>query len=106
MRKIRKAMLLSVAIAVCVIALKGTAMEQAGGIQELDQNSDGTITLSEAQSAIEAQFARMDTDHNGVLSKSEFVTARMAAVQRLDTDGNGQITRSELRSAFLARRRH
>jgi hypothetical protein len=104
MHKTGKAMLLSVAIAVCVVALKGVAMAQAVGIRELDQNGDGTITKAEAQPALEEQFQRMDADHNGVLSKDEFVNARMAVIERLDTDGDGQITRSELRSAVMSRR--
>ena len=104
MHKIGKAMLLSVTIAICVVALKGVAMAQVGGIRELDQNSDGTITKAEAQSTLETQFQRMDTDHNGVLSKDEFVNARLAVIERLDTDGDGQITRSELRSALMSRR--
>lgn len=104
MHKIGKAMLLSVAIVVCVVALKGVAMAQAGGMRELDQNGDGTITKAEAQSALEEQFQRMDADHNGMLSKDEFVNARMTAIERLDTDGDGQITRSELRSAVMSRR--
>lgn len=104
MQKKGKATFLSVVVAVCVIALKGTAMAQTGGIRELDENGDGIITKAEAQSGLEVQFRKMDTNHDGVLSEDEFVNARLAIIQRLDTDGDGQITRSELRNAFMARR--
>jgi len=104
MKKTGKAMLLSITIAVCVVALKGVAMAQANGLRELDANGDGVITKAEVQSGLAAQFQMMDADHNGVLSKDEFVNARTVAIERLDADGDGQITRSELRSAIMSRR--
>ena len=96
--------LLAASAALFAVSVQSAAMAQAGTIRELDLNGDGTITKAEAQTALEAQFRKMDADHNGVLSEDEFVNSRLAILHSLDSDGDGQITRSELRSAFMARR--
>jgi hypothetical protein len=48
------------------------------GPMHLDSDGDGAITLAEAQSGIEAHFARMDSDRDGSITEAEIRAAHEA----------------------------
>ena len=71
--------------------------------EELDLNSDGTITKDEVGQAAAQDFAETDKDGSGALDLEEFKAGMISrtqdmqirAFQRLDADGDGTVTRDE-----------
>jgi hypothetical protein len=48
------------------------------GPMDLDSDGDGAITLAEAQSGIEAHFAKMDSNRDGSITEAEMRAAHQA----------------------------
>ncbi|HEU0099614.1 MAG TPA: hypothetical protein VFQ67_12670 [Allosphingosinicella sp.] len=51
---------------------------RGGGPMHLDSDGDGAITLAEAQSGIEAHFAKIDSDRDGSITGAEMRAAHEA----------------------------
>ena len=49
-----------------------------GGPMHLDADADGAITLAEAQSGIDAHFAKVDSDRDGSITEAEMRAAHEA----------------------------
>jgi hypothetical protein len=82
--------------------------ENRPSFEELDTNSDGSVTVAEIKAHMAARFAQQDANGDGVLSSDEMVAAmaakmaeRMAqGVDRMiewrDTDGDGALSQAEM----------
>jgi len=86
------------------------------GMEQVDKNGDGEITLEEIEAARAERFKAADTDGSGGLSREEIEAARQhrremrrqcdprqMRFNRLDADGDGKITREENAAAANAR---
>jgi len=84
--------------------------------EELDANSDGSVTEAEMQAHRTARFTTADTDGDGSLSRAE-LEAQMKSqkedrmsrrldgmMDRLDADDNGSLSQEELAEAGSARK--
>jgi hypothetical protein len=49
-----------------------------GGPMHLDSDGDGAVTLAEAQSGIDAHFAKIDSNRDGVITEPEMLVAHAA----------------------------
>lgn len=73
-------------------------------LERFDENKDGTVTRTEAESRRDKAVGQYDGDDSSTLSLKEFeglwmemTRQRMVrAFQRLDADGNGQVTKGEI----------
>lgn len=83
------------------------------GLQSLDANNDGVITLEEALATRAPVFARLDTNGDGVIDAQEIEAETNLNVSywakvmlhRLDKDGDGKITKEEFGSKRYGHRR-
>ena len=93
-------------LAVPAMAQQGDADYYTAYFNRLDQDKDGSFTLSDLQRISAKEFKRTDDDKNGTLSLDEFVYGIPAARQDVlarftkrftasDADGNGEITPAE-----------
>ena len=84
---------------------------QQGNPNSIDQNSDGKISLAEAQWASAKNIAEIDTNKDGVITateiKAEEERARLAEMQRrlsmLDANHDGKVTTAEFAAMDTAR---
>ena len=65
-----------------------------GGKASADANSDGKVTLQEAQAKAKERFEQVDKNKNGVLSKDE-LEGRAARMLHADANKDGSVTFAE-----------
>lgn len=97
-----------------VVATAAPDQKTSGGrdtFTQADANSDGAVTLDEAQAYQRQWFTQLDRDGNSALARQELVgpaetdglsrqekelrQQRLAAFKQLDADGDGRITNQE-----------
>lgn len=65
-----------------------------GGQANADTNSDGKVTIQEAQAKAKLHFEQMDKNKNGVLTKDE-LEGRGKRMAKADANNDGQVTLAE-----------
>ena len=106
---------------VAVAAPASVLAKAAPDMKVLDPDSDGTVSLAEAEKAADAKFAALDPDHDGTIDakeakglmdhaaftasdpdkdgtidKKEYAAAVEAAFKSADPDGDGTLNAKEL----------
>ena len=65
-------------------------------------NHNGNLSRSQAQTALHAQFEKLDANHDGVISSSEFIDPRMAMFDSADVNSDGELSLAEMRAYALS----
>ena len=94
-----------VALIAAVTATSGLALACPGhedGKTSADANSDGKVTLQEAQAKAQSHFEKMDKNKNGVLAKDELEGRAKRMLERADANQDGQVTFAESQTLVQA----
>src|SRR6185295_13848451 len=92
-----------------VTALSAAALAHGHGgkmFEKLDTNSDGKVTVAEAQAGAQARFTALDRNKDGVLTQAELEGGPRPMMKRADTNNDGKITLAEFQAQttqFFAR---
>jgi Ca2+-binding EF-hand superfamily protein len=97
MKKFQMLSVLAIATAVSGAALAHGAR---GGrmFEKMDTNSDGKITLAEAQSGAQARFTALDKNKDGVITEAELGEGRHPLMKHADANKDGKVTLAELQA--------
>ena len=76
--------------------------QKAGAMKfdALDPDKDGTLDIKEAKGLMtKVAFKMTDPDKDGTIDKAEYAAAIEAAFKKADTDGEGTVDAKELKTA-------
>lgn len=85
-------------------ALSAAALAHGPGgkmFEKLDANSDGKVTVAEAQAGAQARFTALDKNKDGVVTQDELGGGPRPLMKRADANNDGKVTLAELQAQTL-----
>jgi Ca2+-binding EF-hand superfamily protein len=85
-----------------VTALTGAALAHGPGggrmFEKMDTNSDGKVTLAEAQAGSQAHFTALDKNKDGAITANELEGKKGRMLKHADANNDGKVTLAELQA--------